>query len=160
MQQILSYPLSHSRFIIFMFTFIVAIIQAGAAEADTTQQLQHQCYYYDCLRTSWQLLVKKRSGLKARKKKRKNEKVAREREYKKKEKEHERMSRSAVVNWCVLASTECYPFLCISLLLNSFTRLGSSRSSSNNNRQIKPGESLLASYNEFSVAETAAPKER
>ena len=36
---ILSYPLSHSRFIIFMFTFIVAIIQAGAAEADTTQQL-------------------------------------------------------------------------------------------------------------------------
>lgn len=79
MQQILSYPLSHSRFIIFMFTFIVAIIQAGAAEADTTQQLQHQCYYYDCLRTSWQAGEEEKRP-QGEKEKEEDKKVARERE--------------------------------------------------------------------------------
>lgn len=94
---ILSYPLSHSRFIIFMFTFIVAIIQAGAAEADTTQQFQHQCYYYDCLRTSWQALCVCvcwwRSGLKARKK-----------EEKSGERKNTRKKRKNKKEWAVLLS--------------------------------------------------------
>ena len=45
---------------------------------------------------------------------------------------------------------------------SSFHSHGSARlkCSSNNNRQIKPGENLLASYNGFSGWKTAAPKER